>query len=72
VVLRDQIPVSRSQKVKVLIEKIDPKPEKQEKEKQFGFITWRLVLKPGEKKVITVKYVIRHPKDAILEKWQGE
>jgi hypothetical protein len=72
VVLRDQIPVSKSQKVKVLIEKIDPKPEKQEEERQHGFITWRLVLKPGEKKVITVKYVIRHPKDAILEKWQGE
>jgi hypothetical protein len=72
VVLRDQIPVSKSQKVKVLIEEIDPKPEKQEEENQRGFLTWRLKLKPGEKKVITVKYVIRHSKDAILEEWQGE
>ena len=72
VVLRDQIPVSKRQNVKVLIEEIDPKPEKQEEETQRGFLTWRLVLKPGETKVITVKYVIRHPKDAVLEEWQGE
>jgi hypothetical protein len=72
VVLRDQIPVSKTQKVKVLVEEIDPKPEKQEEENQHGFLRWRLKLKPGEKKVITVKYVIRHPKDAILEEWQGE
>jgi hypothetical protein len=72
IVRRDQIPVSKNQNVKVLIEEIDPKPEKQEEERQRGFFTWRLVLKPGEKKVITVKYVIRHPKDAVLKEWQGE
>ena len=72
VVMRDQIPVSKSQKVKVHIEEIDPIPENQEEENQRGFLTWRLKLKPGEKKVITVKYIIRLPKDTVLEEWQGE
>ena len=72
VVLRDQIPVSKSSKLKVLIEEINPQPENQEEEKPWGFLTWRLKLKPGEKKDITVKYVISYPKDAILEEWQKE
>ena len=70
VVLRDRIPVSKSSKVKVSVEEIHPKPGKQEE--QHGFLTWRLQLKPGETKSVTVKYLVSHPKDAILEEWHGE
>ncbi len=36
-----------------------------------GFITWQLGLKPGEEKVITIKYVITHPKGTSLEDTAG-
>lgn len=64
--LRDRMPVSKNNKVKVDIEVLTPKPEKNKKDN--GLLTWRLPLKPGEIKEVRVKYVISHPKDRILRK----
>ncbi|MCP5050932.1 MAG: mucoidy inhibitor MuiA family protein, partial [bacterium] len=70
--LRDLIPVSRGRKVKVRVIQMNPDPEKPGKiDKDKGFLTWRLRLKPGEEKVITVKYLITHPKGTSLQEISG-
>lgn len=58
--LRDQFPVSRNEKIKVIREL--PK-ENEAKIEENGIIHWDLKLKPKEKKVLKVKFSIEAPKD---------
>jgi len=56
----DRIPVSTHQDIKVNTITLDPKPVEIT---QKGLCTWKLKLKRGEEKVISVKYEITYPKD---------
>lgn len=60
VIVADQIPVSRNEKIVVKqlapeVKEIKPAPD--------GALKWTLDLKPGEKRELTVKFSIDHPND---------
>jgi len=58
VVLRDQLPISRNEKIVVKHLAPDPKDLKPDNE---GILKWTLDLKPGEKREITLKFSVDHP-----------
>jgi uncharacterized protein (TIGR02231 family) len=64
VVVHDQVPVSRNEKIEVKVLAPDAKTSKPDDE---GKLTWTLDLKPGEKRDLTVKFTIEHPKDVTVE-----
>ena len=57
--LADRIPVSQNDDVKVRSVKISPKVTPDEK----GLFSWDLILKPKEKRILNVEYVVQYPKD---------
>lgn len=60
VVLLDQLPLSRNEKIVVKHLSPDPKDLKPDNE---GVLKWTLDLKPGEKREITLKFSVDHPAD---------
>lgn len=64
VVVHDQVPVSRNEKIVVKVLAPDVKTAKPD---DGGKLTWTLDLKPGEKRDLTVKFTIEHPKDVTVE-----
>lgn len=58
--LKDQIPVSRHEKIEVKQLEPDAKTVKPDDQ---GVLTWTLDLKPGEKREITLKVSVTHPRD---------
>ncbi len=58
--LKDQFPVSRNEKIKVIREL--PK-EGEAKIGEDGIINWELKLNPGEKKIFKVKFSVEAPRD---------
>ena len=61
--LRDRIPFPTVDRVTVDVKKIDPEPQERDKENR---LLWKLSLKPGETKKITVEYSIRYPNGETL------
>ncbi|RMG82563.1 MAG: mucoidy inhibitor MuiA family protein [Bacteroidetes bacterium] len=57
--IKEALPLSTSDEVKVLVEN---KGNARYDEKT-GFLTWQLALKPGEKQSVSYKYFIEYPKD---------
>jgi len=64
VVVTDQVPVSRNEKIVV---KVQAPPEKELKADADGLLKWTLDLKPGEKRDLTVKFTVEHPFDLQVE-----
>ncbi|MDR3331439.1 MAG: DUF4139 domain-containing protein [Synergistaceae bacterium] len=64
ITVRDRVPVSRTDKVVVEVTRIDPAPSERDEE---NLLSWRLSVKPGETKKITVEYTIRYPGGETLE-----
>jgi uncharacterized protein (TIGR02231 family) len=60
VVLHDQLPLSRNEKIVVKLLAPDAKDLKPDNE---GLLKWTLDLKPGEKREITLKFSVDHPAD---------
>lgn len=61
--IKDNIPVSKNEKIKVTV--AEPKNE-DEKFNEDGIIVWSLKLNPDEKKVLKVTFQIEYPKDASI------
>ncbi|GAB5524107.1 MAG: DUF4139 domain-containing protein [Roseivirga sp.] len=59
----DQIPVAVRDNIKINVMNIDGA----EVNEKTGLVTWKLNLKPGEKKVLQLKYSVDYPKDQDLE-----
>jgi uncharacterized protein (TIGR02231 family) len=59
----DTIPVSRTDKVNVKDISINPAPSEKNYQDREGVMLWECQLKPGEKKEITIEFVITYPKD---------
>jgi uncharacterized protein (TIGR02231 family) len=59
-VLNDQIPISRNEKI--VVEQIEP-PAKSMPPDATGKLTWNLSLNPREKREIKLKFSIEHPSD---------
>ncbi len=58
--VKDNFPVSMNEKIKVVLES----PSGKEAEVGAdGIVTWKINLKRGEKKVLTLKFYVEHPKD---------
>ncbi|MDR1943723.1 MAG: DUF4139 domain-containing protein [Synergistaceae bacterium] len=64
VTVRDRIPIPTTDKIVLEVKKIDPAPDERDNENR---LLWRIKLKPGETKKITVEYTLRFPGDETLE-----
>jgi uncharacterized protein (TIGR02231 family) len=62
--VRDRVPFPTVGKVTVDVKKIDPAPAERDKENR---LLWKLRIKPGETKKITVEYSIKYPDGETLE-----
>jgi uncharacterized protein (TIGR02231 family) len=60
VIVADQIPLSRNEKI--VVKQLAPAPGEL-KPTDEGSLKWSLDLKPGEKRELTVKFTIEHPND---------
>lgn len=63
IVLLDQAPVSRHEKIVV---KLLAPEEKEMKPEPDGTLRWTLTLKPGEKRELPLKFSIEHPADLVV------
>lgn len=59
-VVSDQVPVSRHEKIAV--KQLSP-AEKEAKPSPEGMLKWTLDLKPGEKRELTVKFSVDYPNE---------
>lgn len=59
VVVRDQIPVSRDEQIKVKLEAAEPKPSEQS---ELNVLEWKLVLDPGTKRKVRFDFNVEHPR----------
>ncbi|MCB1103603.1 MAG: mucoidy inhibitor MuiA family protein [Opitutaceae bacterium] len=64
VIVTDQVPVSRNEKIVV---KVQAPPEKEVKPDAEGLLKWTLDLKPGEKRELTVKFTVEHSSDVQVD-----
>jgi uncharacterized protein (TIGR02231 family) len=60
VIVADQIPISRNEKI--VVKQLSPAPGDL-KPTDEGSLKWTLDLKPGEKRELTVKFTIEHPNE---------
>jgi uncharacterized protein (TIGR02231 family) len=60
ITLKDQIPLSRHEKIEV--EQLEPNPN-ETKPNDEGVLAWMLDLKPGEKRELSLKFSVTYPKD---------
>ncbi len=58
--VKDNYPISRNEKIKVVLES---PTEKDVEIGSDGIITWRFNLKAGEKKILKLKFYVEHPRD---------
>ena len=59
VTVQDQIPVSRSEQIKVKLRGADPQPQVSD----LGILTWELTLRPNEKRILRYDYGVEAPRD---------
>jgi len=60
VILRDQIPLSRHERIVVRLDNADPTPTTTT---EMGLLEWELALGAGEEKTVDLAFVIEHPRD---------
>jgi uncharacterized protein (TIGR02231 family) len=63
VTLRDQIPVSRHEEVRVKLDVAEPKPTEQT---ELNELKWELRLAPAQKVVVRLEFTVEHPQDMVL------
>ena len=56
--LKDQLPVSRHEQIKVRLESAEPKPSEQS---ELNELTWNLTLAPNERRFVRYDFTIEHP-----------
>jgi len=60
ITVRDQLPVSQHEAIKVQAGRIEPRPKEQT---ELGRIEWELSLQPQEKREIRLDFTVEHPRD---------
>ncbi len=60
--LKDQIPVSTNEKIKIELSQSLPASEK----KKDGIMTWKLTIPPRKKEAVNFSYLVTHPSDYIV------
>ncbi|MCP4703605.1 MAG: mucoidy inhibitor MuiA family protein [candidate division Zixibacteria bacterium] len=61
--LEESFPVSQDNRIKTKYKKMNPKPDEIDKQ---GKANWKLILEPGEEKVVSFTFEISHPKEMRL------
>ena len=56
--LKDQLPLSYQEEIKVQINQIQPEPDHTDKQ---NFLTWKINLAPKEKKLVTLDFQVEYP-----------
>lgn len=56
--LKDQLPLSYQEEIKVQVNQIKPEPDNTDKQ---NFLTWKINLAPKEKKMITLDFQVEYP-----------
>jgi uncharacterized protein (TIGR02231 family) len=56
--VRDQLPVSRHEQIKIKLENIDPKASQQS---ELNELTWNLTLSPNEKRFLRFDFTVEYP-----------
>jgi uncharacterized protein (TIGR02231 family) len=57
--VRDQIPVSRDEQIKVKLDSVDPKPSEHS---ELNVLEWIFVLDPGAKRKLRYEFTVEHPR----------
>jgi uncharacterized protein (TIGR02231 family) len=60
ITVRDQVPVSQHEGIKVRAGRIEPQPKERT---DLGLIEWELSLKPKEKRELHLAFTVEHPRD---------
>jgi len=60
VTVRDQLPLAADEEIRVTLDQPSPKPDEAGSD---GMLSWKLPLKPGEKKEITFGILVEYPKE---------
>ncbi len=63
VVVRDQLPVSANEEIKVKAEELLPPPDR---EGEQGELSWKLVLQPQEKRTVRIEFTVTAPRGVAL------
>ncbi|MDH4183228.1 MAG: mucoidy inhibitor MuiA family protein, partial [Nitrospinota bacterium] len=58
----DRLPISRDQRLTLDEVSLDPKPEKKDEQ---NILTWKLQIKPKEKRKIRMEFTLTHPADLV-------
>jgi uncharacterized protein (TIGR02231 family) len=61
--VRDQLPVSRHEDVRVHLDAVEPKPTEQT---DLNELVWELHLVPAQKQVVRFEFTVEHPQDMVL------
>jgi len=64
IIVRDQLPISRHEKI--VVKQLAP-DERQVKPNAEGVLQWMLDLKPGEKRELPLRFSVEHPADFIVD-----
>jgi uncharacterized protein (TIGR02231 family) len=59
VTVRDQLPVSRDEQIKVKLEAADPRPAQHD---DLNLLEWKLTLEPGRKQTVRFEFTVEHPR----------
>jgi hypothetical protein len=59
----DRIPIPTDDRITLEVKSIDPEPAERDKENR---LTWKLSVKPGETRKISVEYTLRYPGDETI------
>jgi len=63
VLLRDQLPVSANEEIKIKTEELLPPPDR---EGEQGELSWKLVLQPQEKRTVRIEFTVTAPRGVVL------
>jgi uncharacterized protein (TIGR02231 family) len=66
--LQDQIPVSQSSDIEVIVKNISEAT----KDDNTGIVDWKLKLAPGETKKLIMEYAVKHPKNKALPRLETQ
>lgn len=60
IVLRDQLPLSQHERIKVKVQNIQPPPTERTR---LELLTWRFLLSPAGEQKVEYRFVVEHPQD---------
>jgi uncharacterized protein (TIGR02231 family) len=59
VLVRDQLPLSRDEQIKVKLDAAEPKPTEHT---ELNVLEWKVVLEPGAKRMLRFDFTVEHPR----------